>query len=94
MTLKESRMRRSLTSAHNNRERRIFVSFGFAAAVTAVFALICPAVLVLIVMAYASFVVHRSVEIEWGVLGMLEDPLGAVACGVVFVALFVWRIRR
>jgi len=25
---------------------------------------------------------------------MLEDPLGAVACGVVFVALFVWRIRR
>jgi hypothetical protein len=87
-------MRRSLNLAHNSRERRIFVSFGFAAAVTAVFALICPAVLVLIVMAYASFVIHRSVEIEWGVLGMLQDPLGAVACGVVFVALFVWRIRR
>ena len=70
-------MRRSLSSAHNNRERRIFVSFGFAVAVTAVFALICPAVLVLIVMAYASFVIHRSVEKEWGALGMLEDPLGA-----------------
>ncbi|HLX83404.1 MAG TPA: hypothetical protein VKR59_05880 [Terriglobales bacterium] len=87
-------MRRSLSSADNNHERRIFVSFGFALAVTAVFALICPAVLVLIVMAYARFVIHRSVEIEWGVLGMLEDPLGAVACGVVFIALFVWRIRR
>ena len=87
-------MRRGPSSAHNNRERRIFVSFGFAVAVTAVFALICPAVLVLIVMAYASFVIHRSVEIEWGVLGMLEDPLGAVACGVVLVTLFVWRIRR
>jgi hypothetical protein len=46
------------------------------------------------VMAYASFVIHRSVEIEWGVLGMLDDPLGAVACGVVFIALFVWRLRR
>lgn len=87
-------MRRSLNPGHTSCERRIFVSFGFAAAVTAVFALICPTVLVLIVMAYASFVIHKSVEIEWGVLGMLEDPLGAVACGVVFVALFVWRIRR
>jgi hypothetical protein len=96
MTKKSQRstLRRILRSSDNIRGSRVLVSFSFAVSVTAVFALICPAVLVVIVMAYAGFVVHKSVEIEWGVLGMLEDPLGAVACGVVFVALFVWRIRR
>jgi hypothetical protein len=87
-------MRRSLRSAGNIVERRVLFSFGYAAAATALFALICPAVLVVIVMAYARFVIHKSVEIEWGLLGMFEDPLGAVACGVVFVTLLVWRIRR
>jgi hypothetical protein len=87
-------LRKSLRAGAHIRERGILVSLGFAAAATAFFALICPAVLVVIVMAYARFVIHKSVEIEWGVLGMLQDPLGAVACGVVFVALFVWRIRR
>jgi hypothetical protein len=87
-------MRRSLRSAGNIVERRVLLSFGYAAAATALFALICPAVLVVIVMAYARFVIHKSVEIEWGLLGMFEDPLGAVACGVVFVTLLVWRIRR
>jgi len=50
--------------------------------------------LVSIVSLYARFVIHKSVEIDWGVLGMLQDPLGLVACGVVFVTVFVWGLRR
>jgi hypothetical protein len=80
--------------AHKTPTRRVLVSFLFAAAVTVIFTLICPAILVAIVSVYAGFVIHKSVEIEWGVLGMLQDPLGLVACGVVFVTVFVWRLRR
>jgi hypothetical protein len=85
---------RSLSSVDKRHGRRVVVSFAYAIAVTALFALICPAVLVVILMAYARFVIYKSVEIEWGVLGMFQDPLGAVACGVVFVTVFVWRVRR
>jgi hypothetical protein len=87
-------MRKSLKSVDKRYGRRVLVSFVYAIAVTALFALICSAVLVVIVIAYARFVIYKSVEIEWGVLGMFEDPLGAVACGVVFVTVFVWRVRR
>jgi hypothetical protein len=87
-------MRKSLKFVDKRYGRRVLVSFVYAIAVTALFALICPAVLVVIVIAYAQLVIYKSVEIEWGVLGMFEDPLGAVACGVVFVTVFVWRVRR
>jgi hypothetical protein len=87
-------MRKSPKSNDKRYGRRVLVSFVYAIAVTALFALICPAALVVILIAYARLVIHKSVEIEWGVLGMFEDPLGAVACGVVFVTLFVWKICR
>jgi hypothetical protein len=80
--------------AYKTRTRRVLVSFLYATTVTAIFTLICPTILVAIVIVYARFVIHKSVEIEWGVLGMLQDPLGLVACGVVFVTVFVWRLRR
>jgi predicted acyltransferase len=75
------------------RGRRALVSFAYAMAVTALFALICPALLVVILIVYARFAIHKSVEIEWGFLGMLQDPLGVVACGVVFVTVFVLKVR-
>jgi len=87
-------MRGSLNSVDKKPGRRVLLSLVYAIAATALFALICPAVLALIVIAYARFVIYKSVEIEWGVLGMFEDPLAAVACGVVFVTVFVWRVRR
>jgi len=83
-----------LMSAYQRGKRRVLVSFAYAIAVTALFALIGPAVLVAGVIAYARFVIHKSVDIEWHVLGILDDPLGWVACGVVFVSVFVWRLRR
>ncbi len=76
-------MREGLKSVDKRYGRRVLISFVYAIVVVALFALICPAVLVVIVIAYARFVIYRSVEIEWGVLGMFEDPPGAVACGVV-----------
>ncbi|MGA9979826.1 MAG: hypothetical protein WBQ08_14480 [Candidatus Sulfotelmatobacter sp.] len=87
-------MRKRLKSVDKRYGRHVLISFVYAIAVTALFALICPAVLVVIVIAYARFVIYKSVAIEWGVLGMFEDPLGAVACGVVFITVFVWRVRR
>jgi hypothetical protein len=89
-------MRRNPKSepAYKPLPRRLLVSFLYATTVTAIFTLICPAILVAIVAAYARFVIHKSVEIEWGILGMLQDPLGLVACGVVFVTVFVLRLRR
>lgn len=80
--------------ASTTRTRRVLFSFLYATTVTAIFTLICPAILVAIVIVYARFVIHKSVDIEWGALGMLQDPLGLVACGVVFVTVFVWRLRR
>jgi hypothetical protein len=87
-------MRNDLKSVYKTRKERVLVSFAYAVAVTALFALIGPAVLVAGVIAYARFVIHKSVEIEWHVLGILDDPLGWVACGVVFVSVFVWKLRR
>jgi hypothetical protein len=81
-------------SAYKRGKRRVLISFIQATAVTALFALICPAVIAAIVMAYARFIISKSVEIEWNMLGMLGDPLGLVACGAVFVGVLVWRIRR
>ena len=80
--------------AYETRTRRVLSSFLYAATVTAIFTLICPAILVAVVIVYARFVIHKSVEVEWGALGMLQDPLGLVACGVVLMTVFVWRLRR
>jgi hypothetical protein len=80
--------------SYRTRTQRVLLSFLYATTVTAIFALVCPAILVAIVAVYARFVIHKSVEIEWGVLGMLQDPLALVACVVVFVAVFVLRLRR
>ncbi len=81
-------------SAYKRGKRRVLVSFVYATAVTALFALIFPPIFVVGLIAYARFVIHKSVDIEWHVLGIFDDPLGWVACGVVFVSAFVWRLRR
>ena len=65
-----------------------------AAGATALFSLIFPAVIVVSVMAYARFILHKSVELEWNMLGVFDDPLGLAACGVFFLTVFAWRIRR
>jgi hypothetical protein len=44
-------------------------------------------------MAYARFVRSSSVDIEWSVFGMLGDPLAVLACGVVWVFVFTWKLH-
>ena len=87
-------MRKSRKSVDKSRERSVLISLIQATTVTALFALICPAVVVISVMAYARFIRLSSVEIEWNILGMLGDPLGLLACCAVFLVVFVWRMRR
>jgi hypothetical protein len=50
--------------AYETRTRRVLFSFLYATAVTAIFTLICPAILVAIVIVYARFVIDKSVDIE------------------------------
>ena len=89
----ESVMRRGRRSADKRHKRGVLIPLIHATAVTAVFALICPVVVVAVLMVYARLI-HKSVDIEWNILGMLGDPLGLLACGAVFLSVFAWRVRR
>jgi hypothetical protein len=81
----------------NNEKRptgRIFISAIYATAATILFAFMCPAVVVAAVLAYGRFIRSSSVDIEWNVFGMLADPWGLLASGVVWVAAFAWKFHR
>jgi hypothetical protein len=81
----------------NNEKRpavRVFVSSVYATAATILFAFLCPAVVVAAVIAYGRFIRLSSVDIEWNVFGMLADPWGLFASGVVWVATFAWKFYR
>ena len=88
----ESVMRRGRRSADKRHKRGVLIPLIHATAVTAVFALICP-VVVAVLMVYARLI-HKSVDIEWNILGSAWRPLGLLACGAVFLSVFAWRVRR
>ena len=90
---KSNAMSKKSRNNEKGRRKRILFSSVYATTVTVFFALICPAIVVASVMAYARFVRSSSVDIEWRVFGMLGDPLAVLACGVVWVFVFTWKLH-